>query len=62
MPYAITDLGERGGEVVAVLVQEVVLISPELLPQLIHNLPHVSWGEVRPAHLDRLPAMNNTLI
>lgn len=54
-PGFVTDLGQRGGEVIAVLVHQVVGVAPEILPQLLHDFIHVVLREVCGAQNDGLP-------
>lgn len=51
----VTDLGQRRGEVVAVLVHQVVGVATEILPQLFHDFIHVVLCEVCGAQNDGLP-------
>lgn len=50
-----TDLRQRGGEVVAVFVHQVVGAAPKLFAQLLHDFIDVLLREVRGAQHDGLP-------
>lgn len=54
--HHVTDLRQRGGEVVAVLVHQVVGVASEILPQLLHDFIDVLLREVRGAQNNGLPA------
>lgn len=51
----VTDLRQRGGEVVAVLVHQVVGVASEILAQLLHDLINVLLCEVCGAQNNGLP-------
>lgn len=53
---SVTDLRQRGGEVVAVFVHQVVGVASEILAQLLHDLIDVLLGEVGGAQNNGLPA------
>jgi len=54
-----SNLGKFCGEMVAVLVEEVVLVALELFTQVLHNLGHIIHREVCPAQHYRLSEMQN---